>query len=234
MLIISLFIGLFIIGLGFFIKKYPDTLAGYNTMSTMKKKNVDIHKITSVYKNGFIVIGITTILFSATFNWLKFYEFAVIALIAPLLIGVLILVAITQKYDHNKQSKVKKMLPTIIVGSVTIIVTLAMYGGSRPTKVLLKGNDIEFTGQYGLTISKDNIQKVDLLNTIPRIKMRTNGLGLGRILKGHFTLEQFGSCRLFLRLPNPPFLYIELNNGNKILFNSVDTQYTKMIYGDIK
>ncbi len=226
--------GLFIIGLGFFIKKYPDTLAGYNTMPAVKKKYVDIQKVASVYKNGMIAIGVTTIALSAILNYLKFYEYAVIALIFPLFIGILILIPIAQKYDHNKQSKLKKMLPVIIVGSITIIVALAIYGDSRPTKVILKGNDIEFTGKYGLTISKDNIKKVELLNNIPRVKKRTKGLGLGNILKGHFTLENFGSCRLFLHLPNPPFLYIELNNGNKILFNSTDSQYTKMIYEEIK
>ncbi|WP_148335605.1 MULTISPECIES: DUF3784 domain-containing protein [Bacteroides] len=38
MIIFGLLFGLFIIGIGFFVKKYPDTIAGYNTMSTQKKK----------------------------------------------------------------------------------------------------------------------------------------------------------------------------------------------------
>ena len=234
MLVFSLFFGLFIIGLGFFIKKYPNTLAGYNTMSAEKKKNVDIQTVASIFQKGMIVIGLITIASSCTLNWLKLYEFVVLAYIAPLLIGVLILIAITQKYDRNKQSKFQKKLPAIIVGSIVIIVAIAMYGGSRPTKVIFRGNDIEFTGQYGLTINKDNIQKIELLNSIPHIKARTNGFALGRILKGHFTLDNFGKCRLFLHLPNPPFLYIELNNDNKILFNSTDPQYTKGLYEKIK
>jgi hypothetical protein len=36
--IFNLIFGLLIIGLGFFIKAYPDTIAGYNTMSKEEKK----------------------------------------------------------------------------------------------------------------------------------------------------------------------------------------------------
>lgn len=233
MIIFNLLYGLFIIGIGFFIKRYPNTMSGYNTMSAEKRKNVDIEAITSIMKKGLIIIGVTTTLLSSSLFWLNLPILAVIALIAPILLGTLILTAITQKHDHNKKSKFKKYFPVILISAITIIVTSALLYGSQPTKVKVIDNAIEFTGQYGITVPFDQIEKVELIKNIPPIKMRTNGLGLGSVLKGHFLLEEFGKCRLFLKLPNPPFLYIETRNGEKIIFNSQESDYANQVYQEL-
>lgn len=49
--------GLFFIGLGFFVKKYPDTIAGYNTLSPRRKKQVDIDGLSACLKKVLIVSG---------------------------------------------------------------------------------------------------------------------------------------------------------------------------------
>ena len=231
--LVSIFMGLFIIGLGFFIKKYPNTLAGYNTMSYREFKKVDIKSIASTYKKGLIIIGIATIIGTLSFLWLKLYIAATIALIAPLIIGVLVLILITQKYNHNKQSKFERVLPVVIIVGISIAITTLFIYSARPTRVEFSDGSITFTGQYGITIQTDQIEKVELLDNIPYVKVRTNGIGLGNILKGHFILNEFGKCHLFLRLQNPPFLYIELSSGKKILFNSTDSTYTKEVYKHI-
>ncbi len=234
MILAGIFFGIFIIGLGFFIKKYPNTLAGYNTMSYRERKNVDITSIATIYKKGFIITGIATIIGVLLFSLLKLYIAATISLIAPLMVGILIITLITQKYDQNKQSTFKRNLPIIIIVVISIAMTISFSYSAKPTTVIFSGNNIEFTGKYGITIQADQIKNVELLDNIPHIKIRINGVGLGNILKGHFTLDEIGRCHLFLRLPNPPYLYIELNNGKKILFNSTDTTYTKNIYQRIQ
>ena len=230
----SIFFGLSLIGIGFLIKKYPNSMSGYNTMTYRQKKNVDIESLTSTYKKGFTIIGIVTSLGSLFFIWMKLYVVATILLIAPLMVGILILMVITQKYDHNKQSKLKRNLPVIVVSGIIIVITIFFLYSASPTKVEFLDNSMKFTGHYGVTIQTNQIEKVELLDNIPHIKTRTNGLGLGNILKGHFRLSELGKCRLFLRLPNPPYLYIELTGGDKILFNSTDPTYTLDIYNKIK
>lgn len=234
MTIFGLLFGLFIIGIGFFVKKYPDTISGYNTMSTQKKKNVDIESIASLYKKGLIIIGLVIMICSSFFSLLKLPELEATALPVPLLIGMFVLTVLAQKYDHNKQSRFKKRLPVIIVGVIILIVSFSLYYNTRPTNVIVSDNSIEFTGAYGLTIPMAQIEKAELLDNIPEIKMRTNGLGLGGILKGHFILDELGKCRLLLRLPNSPFLYLQLKNGEKIMFNSPDSLYTKDVYNALK
>lgn len=208
-------------------------MSGYNTMSAEKKKNVDIEAIASIMKKGLIIIGITTAISSSILFWLNLQTLTIIALIAPLLLGTLVLITITQKYDHNRKSKFKKSFPIILISTITIIVASALLYGSQPTKVKIMDNAMEFTGKYGITVPFNQIEKVKLIKNIPPIKMRTNGLGLGSVLKGHFLLDEFGKCRLFLKLPNPPFLYIETKNGEKIIFNSQDSDYTNQVYQEL-
>lgn len=203
-------------------------------MSAQKKKNVDIQSVAATYKKGMIIIGIITIVCPSLVSSLKLPELVVITLLAPLPVGILILTMLVQKYDQNIQSKFKRKLPTIIVGTIILLASISLFYSSRPTKVIVFDNDIKFTGLYGMTIQIKQIENAELLNNIPRIKIRTNGLGLGHIQKGHFTLDEFGKCRLFLRLPNPPYLYIQLKNGEKIVFNSTDSLHTKDIYNMIK
>lgn len=234
MIVFNLLFGLSIVGIGFFVKKYPDMISGYSTMSEEERENVDILSVASTLKKGMVIIGIVTMICPTVFSWLKLPELAVISIIAPPLIGILILTLLVQKYNHNKQSKFKKQLPALIVVTTIIIVSIMLFHGSRPTKVFISDNNIEFTGQYGLTVQTSEIEKTELLNNIPRIKLRTNGLGLGSIQKGHFILDEIGKCRLFLNLPNPPYLYIELKNGDKIIFNSTDSHYTEEVYEKIR
>lgn len=208
-------------------------MSGYNTMSAEKKKNVDIESVANIMQKGLIITGATTTISSIALFWLKLPTLATIALIAPLLFGVLILIILTQKYDLNKKSKFKKSFPIIFISLIIIIVASFIWNWLLPTKVNMSDSAIEFTGQYGVTVQYSQIDKVELLGTIPAIKMRTNGLGLGNILKGHFLLNEFGKCRLFVKLPNPPYLYIGTKNGATIIFNSEDSTYTDQIYRNL-
>ena len=55
MVVIGLLIGLIIIGIGVYIKKHPHMIAGYNTMSEEKRKNVDIEKIATILDRKSVV-----------------------------------------------------------------------------------------------------------------------------------------------------------------------------------
>lgn len=231
--IFRLIFGLSIIGIGFILKKYPNLISGYSTMSEEKRKNVDIESVSTVMKKGMIIIGTVMIIGANICSWLGLPTLADIFLIGPLLIGVLILQILVQKYDKNKQSKLKQRAIIVFLSILNLIIILGIYGSTRQSEVIFSGNDIEFTGSYSVTIQSSELKNTELLDSIPDIIARTNGFALGNFMKGHFKLKEIGRCRLFLKLPNPPFLFIELNNGRKILFNSTDSEYTKSVYEEI-
>ena len=59
--ILNIIVGLFMIGIGFLVKSSPSLIAGYNTMSEEKKKNVDIVGLSTYMRNSFIIIGLSII-----------------------------------------------------------------------------------------------------------------------------------------------------------------------------
>jgi hypothetical protein len=55
--IIQIFVGCLVIAIGFLAKKYPNVIAGYNTMSKKEKESFDIEGYSSVVKKVSIISG---------------------------------------------------------------------------------------------------------------------------------------------------------------------------------
>jgi len=100
--IISIVVGLFLIGIGLLVKAVPDLIAGYNTMPKDKKKNVDINGLSTFIRNGLIIIGLLTIVGYYMFNWIGFSQLANMSMLIVILPGTIIIAIKAQKFDHNK------------------------------------------------------------------------------------------------------------------------------------
>jgi len=103
----------------FLVKSEPDLIAGYNTMPKGRKKNVDIEGLSTYMRNGLIIIGLAIIIGYYLFKWIGFTEIANSMILISTLIGVTILVIITQKFDHNKVTNTK--FTYLILGIVILI-----------------------------------------------------------------------------------------------------------------
>ena len=57
MLIAFLINGLILIVAGILVKYNPNLLAGYNTLSKEKKKEINIEKVSTIARNSLIIIG---------------------------------------------------------------------------------------------------------------------------------------------------------------------------------
>ena len=97
--------GLFIIGIGFLVKAFPNTIAGYSTMSKAEKRNVDIKEASTYIRNGFIIIGSTIIVGYYILTWIGLRGLANSIGIISTLVGTTIIIILAQKFDHNKQKK---------------------------------------------------------------------------------------------------------------------------------
>ena len=106
LVLISIITGLFMIGLGFLAKSYPNLIAGYNTMPKEKKKNVDVEGLSTCVKNGLIIMGIIIIACSCILKIFHLEWFGGIP-IQPFIgvvvgtIGAIVTSVKTKKYDHN-------------------------------------------------------------------------------------------------------------------------------------
>ncbi|MEM9672481.1 MAG: DUF3784 domain-containing protein [Bacteroidota bacterium] len=71
-MVVAIIVGLFLIGSGFLVKKHPDLIAGYNSMSDEQKQRVDIKRLSSHMRNSMIVMGGIVIVGSLLFGYLGF------------------------------------------------------------------------------------------------------------------------------------------------------------------
>ena len=108
-----------------------------------------------------------------------------------------------------------------------------MFFSSQSTKVTFLEEGIQIHGMYGEVYTWESIAAVELMEELPTIEMRTNGSALGSNLKGHFRTKEMGSVKLFVNTQNPPFIYLETDDGGAI-FNMNNANETQEIFREIK
>lgn len=235
----NLIVGLLMIGIGFLIKSFPNLIAGYNTMSKDKKKNVDIEGLSTFMRNGLIAIGLTIIIGYYLFKWIGLTTIANLMIPTVTLVGVTFLIIEAQKFDHNRTKKTKttKLFFTsksFILGLTFLFVIGLITYGFIPSKASYANDTIRFSGMYGFEINTGEIKNVELSNELPTIGIRTNGFSLGKINKGFFNLDKFGKSRLLIHSDLAPYLIITENDGDKTIINFKDKNETNKTYEKIK
>ncbi len=90
---------------------------------------------------------------------------------------------------------------------------------TEATPVTLKATDTEIISTHRRTtyeIPFADIQSAYLLSELPD-GIRTNGVGMDTLLKGHFSFDGIGPCRVCLNPQVPPFLVVTTTAGTFIL-----------------
>jgi hypothetical protein len=227
------------LGLGVHVFKWYFLLSGYNTMPKERKANVDVEglgRLIGIYSyiNGGIFI-IAGILYSLG---IKFVIAPVIIIFIVMTIYVLIK---AQKFDKNifdEAGKLKKgagkhfIVPVTITIVALIFVAVLLSFSLQSTEISLLDEGLEIHGMYGEVYAWENIESIKLMDELPTIELRTNGSALGSKLKGHFRTTEHGSVKLFVDKNNPPFIYLDTENGLTI-FNMYNKDDTQEIYSSI-
>lgn len=107
---------------------------------------------------------------------------------------------------------------------------LMIYGMSRPNRIELAGDSLVIRGSYGQTVSIDEIQSCEMLEKMPEITLRTNGIGLPNVRIGHFRVSGIGKCRLYINLKYSPFVHVTTASGKHIFFNTKDPEVTAGLF----
>ncbi len=223
----------FIIGIGIRFFKWYFLIAGYNTMSEEKKKNVDIEGLGKLMGNFCIITAILLLISGiAQEQGNRLLMTISIFSIFPLSI---ILIILAQKYGYNK-GKTNKGEAKIAVGFNSFILVLVfgmlLYGAREP-KIEVENDRITIRGMYGRTIDREDIVELSLQDNIPRILNKTNGFDLGYILRGNFRLENIGSAILFINERSSPYIVIKTEDRYYII-NYKDSNKTMDLYNKIK
>jgi uncharacterized membrane protein SirB2 len=133
------------------------------------------------------------------------------------------------KYEVPKKRKrsyiISISLFIVIIGGISAL----SYFSYRGYELVTKEESFEITGMYGDEWNYEDITTIELMEKLPEVTVRTNGVGLPTLSKGHFKVSGYGRSLLFIHKGSSPNIYIELKD-KKIFINDKEPEKTKSWY----
>ena len=117
----------------------------------------------------------------------------------------------------------KNMSAGIIIGIVMIFagIVVMLVSISRPNRIEICDGSLVISGSYPMT---------ELLDSLLKITIRTNGIALGDSMTGHFRMKGIGACRLYLKMNRQPFVHVVTTGGKHIFFNTEEPSRTRELF----
>ena len=115
--------------------------------------------------------------------------------------------------------------------SIMFVATFLSSCKADATKISITDNEVRISGySYGVRINVEDVKEIKLLDRMPRIVIRTNGIAVGATRIGRFNLENTGRAKLFLHSREAPFILIERNNERPVFLNYKEKGRTEKYY----
>ena len=135
-----------------------------------------------------------------------------------------------QRYEVPHKRK-KMLWITGFLAAGTIIFIIVITGvGFVDNEIHVDRDTFEITGMYGVEWKLEDIERVELLDELPEILMRTNGFSMSGIRKGKFQLEEpYGNGLLFINREEGPYVAV-FTDDEYLIMNRKDEGNTREIY----
>ena len=122
----------------------------------------------------------------------------------------------------------------LIIAPVFALVAMMIYAGMRPPEVhVTAGSFTVSNGMYSNTIPIKGIRSASLDEQLPRVRGKTNGFAVGETLRGSFSVDSWGSARLYVNLNHPPFIVIRSDDGF-VAVNFANPHQTRDMYTQLR
>lgn len=229
LIIASLF---FAVGICISKLKWYWLISGYNTMSKEEKANVEIEAFVKHMSKTFFLISILNIV-GFILNY--FFNISVSIFIVLTVIVLLYFIYYSQRFNHNPGSSKETKIVLVVIIFIMLITTIPIIAISySPTKITITDTSIKISSGANASISRDKVKSISLVDEMPKILIRTGGIGMGRIQKGNYNLEGDIGAKLFLASKEGPFIEITVDSKPSIYYiNYKDKEITKTTYEDI-
>src|SRR5476649_2689353 len=101
------------------------------------------------------------------------------------------------------------MIKSIVPALGVVLLIAGMYAETRPPAVSIDTDTFSVRGGiYSDAIPVSRITSVSLEQSIPPIRVRTNGFAFAGMLRGYFDVEGLGNGQLFLDGRTPPYVVV--------------------------
>ena len=127
----------------------------------------------------------------------------------------------------------------IIVIFIAALMAYPIFFANYGNEIIVDDNKIEIKGDYSMDIPLSDIDTVLLVEKLPSIKLRTNGISTNKVNIGNFKMADGNKCRLYVNNSTPMFVEIRCqqttDNGQRsfIFINRKTVEETKSLYEEI-
>jgi len=119
--------------------------------------------------------------------------------------------------------------------SIMFIATFLSSCRADVAKISITDNEVRISGySHSVRINVEDVKEIKLLDRMPRIVIRTNGIAVGGTRIGRFNLENTGRAKLFLHSREAPFILIERNNERPVFLNYQEEGKTEKYYQKLR
>ncbi|KAB2331857.1 DUF3784 domain-containing protein [Bacillus mesophilum] len=196
-------------------------ISGFNTMSEDEQRQLIQNGYPQKVGSLLICTAIGTLVLLPLLFTPFPYAFEVIFgfILLFLLGGFVYLSRYELKHKRKKGYIISISLLIIVVGGVALLMTFTY----QDYEVILENKKMEITGMYGQQWPIDELKSVELLDEMPEIGFKTNGVGVGTLAKGHFNVKGYGNSLLYIFTDSNPIILIETSKKPIFLNNQSPT-----------
>lgn len=220
MLYVILGMGALFFSLGFIVTENNAQylLAGYNTMSEDERKKFDLPAYIRFFKKFHIYFGLIFIIIGTLLVNIIGQNAGGIFLSVFPIIAYIYFIPTSNKYVKGGVQKGNKFAIIILFASLIFVVSL-LYYGFRFDDLLIDKDAIEIKGFYGELVKYEDIEKIEMVSSYPKISYKINGFALGEINKCYFMTKEREKVKLILNSKSSDAILISLVNKRKIYYS---------------
>ncbi len=124
-----------------------------------------------------------------------------------------------------------KKFKNIVTAVVIVLIIIATFYGSRENNVKLTEDSIIIEGMYGREIPKNTITHIKLLEELPRVSLRRNGISIFSLQKGVYKIEGFDKINLYVH-GGEKYLLID-SKDRPVIISYKDSTKTEKLYNEL-
>ena len=194
-------------------------LAGYNTLSATDREKVVLDGYLHLFKRFHLFLGLSLLIVTLLLSRIS-PNFTDIVQVLSMIGGYSFFVYKSVWYFNP--SRMQYGFSAAVSGMLALIAVVVLYFSVisfKESELKIDGDQLEITGIYGVTIDRENLTEVRILDQMPHIRSRTNGFNGGVYRKGNFRLDDGSKVKLFVNTTAKSFLLLKTTRGS-IYFSS--------------
>ena len=149
-------------------------------------------------------------------------------------------VKILKESELNYNARRPRTYRSVFIIAVFIVALIAypIFFANYGNEIIVDDNKIEIKGDYSMNIPLSDIDTVLLVESLPEIKLRTNGISTKKVNIGKFKMADGNKCRLYINKSTPLFVEIRLDaqdspSESLVFINRKTVEETKILHEEI-